>query len=76
MVNRPAAWFLSVSIGAGVIAVAMVAAMELLQELHLAPWLHIPLTLVALGGISLGAGVAGVAFAEYRARLSPSGSTN
>ncbi len=71
MVNRPAAWFLSVSIGAAVIAVVMVVGMELLQESHLTLWLHIPLTLVALGGISLGAGVAGVAYAEYRARLFP-----
>lgn len=68
MVNRSATWFLSVAIGATVIAVGMVAFMELLQGSQLSLWLHIPLTLIALGGISLGAAVAGIAYLEYRTR--------
>jgi len=71
MVNRSAAWFRTVSLGGAAVAFAAVLGMELLQEAHLTSWLHIPLTLVALGSISLGAAVAGVACVEHRARMSP-----
>jgi hypothetical protein len=69
MAKRPASWFLSVTIVAAVVALSGVPLMEWLQEAHLSLWLHIPLTLVALTLIGGGAGAAGVAFIEYRARL-------
>jgi type III secretory pathway component EscS len=52
-----------------VVALLMVGAMEGLQEMHLTLWLHIPLTAIVLTLMAGGAGLAGVAFLEWRERL-------
>ncbi|HLN64891.1 MAG TPA: hypothetical protein VK464_25500 [Symbiobacteriaceae bacterium] len=68
MANRPAPWYLTVTIVAALAALVGIPAMEALQHMHLTLWLHIPLTLVALTLIGGGASVAGVAYLEYQAR--------
>lgn len=68
MLNRSASWYRYVAIMSAVMALLMVWAMEGLQELHLTPWLHIPLTVVVLTLMGGGAGLAGAAFLEYRER--------
>lgn len=69
MADRPAVWFLRVAMGAGVLAVLMVGAMEGLQHyVQLPLWLHIPLTVVVLTLMGGGACVTGAALVEYRQR--------
>lgn len=68
MRDRPAVWFRNLAAGALLIALAMIPAVEMLLHGSLPLWLHIPLTLMALTLMGLGAGVAGVAYLEYQAR--------
>lgn len=68
MTGRSGSWYRSVLIAAVVVALLMVPAMSWLQARELPLWLHIPLTAVVLGLLSLGAAVAGVAFVEYQQR--------
>lgn len=68
MIKQPAWWFRGVG-GIGlVIAVLLVWAMEKLQHAQLAWWYHIPLTLLALTGMAVGAGLFGVTLVEAEAR--------
>lgn len=68
MVNRSAAWFRTVAIGGGLLALLMVPLAELLLHGDLALWLHIPLITVVLTLMAGGAAAAGVAYLEYQAR--------
>lgn len=66
--KRAPVWYRSIALAGAAVAVVMVPLMEGLQHIHLPLWLHVPLTAVVLGLMSLGAAAAGLAYAEYRAR--------
>jgi len=68
MSKLSASWYRSVLIAAVVVALLMVPAMSWLQARELPLWLHIPLTAIVLGLLSLGAAAAGVAYLEYMER--------
>jgi hypothetical protein len=73
MVKRSGEWYRTAA-GAGVLlALLMVGAMEALQAASLPLWLHLPLTAIVLGLLTVGAGGAGVAYLEYQSRSANSG---
>lgn len=71
--ERSAVWFRNAAVGCLVLSLIMVPAVEFLIHSSLSLWLHIPLTFVALNLMALGAGAAGVAYLEYRARSAHNG---
>ena len=73
MLKRSGEWYRNAAGAGGLLAMLMVGAMEALQAASLPLWLHMPLTALVLGLLTVGAGGAGIAYLEYRSRSADSG---
>jgi membrane protein DedA with SNARE-associated domain len=68
----PADRFLILAIASAALALTMVGLLQWILGSDLSQWIHVPLTFLILNLMAGGAGVAGVAVLEYRARSSGS----